>query len=166
MQTQVETFIYRSRWLLAPMYIGLVGALLMLLAQFGMELVHIASTLAELKHKEVILGLLTLVDITLVGNLILLVIFSGYENFVSKIDAAKDSEDRPEWMGKVGYSDLKLKMISSIVAISAIELLKSFMHIGQMQDRDLIWMIVLHGTLVFSGLLFALTDWMMSKSKH
>ena len=166
MQDMLEKLLFHSRWLLAPMYLGLVGALLIIVYMFGLELVHIVTGIASFGHEEVVLALLTLVDITLVGNLILLVVFSGYENFVSKIDSAKDSTDRPSWMGKVGYSDLKLKMISSIVAISAIELLKSFMHVESMDDRTLTWMIGLHATLVMSGLLFALTDWLAARTKH
>jgi uncharacterized protein (TIGR00645 family) len=109
-----------------------------------------------------LLGILSLVDITLVANLLLIIIFAGYENFVSKIDTG-DNEDRPEWMGHVGFSDLKLKLIGSIVAISGIELLKFFINVKEVLaeangHEQLAWLVGIHLTLVFSGVMFALMD--------
>lgn len=89
----LEGLIFKSRWLMAPMYLGLVGGLVILLVKFGQEFIHIAAHLASFSEQETVLSLLALVDITLVGNLLIMVIFSGYENFVSRIDTA-DSEDR------------------------------------------------------------------------
>ena len=123
----LEDVMFRSRWVLAPMYIGLVGGLGLMLVKFVQEFVHIIEHIVDAPEQEVVLSILGLVDITLVANLLIMVIFSGYENFVSKIDVA-NHEDRPEWMGKVDYSGLKLKLIGSIVAISAIDLLKAFVH--------------------------------------
>ena len=104
--------------------------------------------------------ILTLVDITLVANLLLIIIFAGYENFVSKIDTG-DNEDRPEWMGHVGFSDLKLKLIGSIVAISGIELLKYFINVKEVLaepngNYQLAWLVGIHLTLVFSGVMLSL----------
>ena len=121
----LEVVMFRSRWFLAPMYIGLVGGLLLMLVKFVQEFIHIFEHIVDTPEKEVVLSILGLVDITLVANLLIMVIFSGYENFVSKIDVATH-EDRPSWMGHVDYSGLKLKLIGSIVAISAIDLLKAF----------------------------------------
>ena len=158
----LEAVMFRSRWLLAPMYIGLVGGLVLMFVKFAQEFVHIIGHIMDTPEKEVVLAVLGLVDITLVANLLIMVIFSGYENFVSKIDVA-NHEDRPDWMGKVDYSGLKLKLIGSIVAISAIDLLKAFMHqstpgIEHLGDTQMAWMVGIHFTLILSGVLFALMD--------
>jgi uncharacterized protein (TIGR00645 family) len=162
MEDLFEGLIFKSRWLLAPMYLGLVGGLLILLVKFVQEFLHIVVHLLETSEREAVLSILALVDITLVANLLIMVIFSGYENFVSKIDVA-DHVDKPDWMGKVDYSGLKLKLIGSIVAISAIDLLKAFMHITtpgveHLSDSQLGWMVGIHMTLIISGVLFALMD--------
>lgn len=157
----LESLIFKSRWLMAPMYLGLVGGLVILLVKFGQEFAHIAGHLGSLTEQETVLSLLALVDITLVGNLLIMVIFSGYENFVSRIDTA-DSEDRPEWMGKVDYSGLKLKLIGSIVAISAIDLLKAFVHqssgTASFSTEQMAWLVGIHLTFIITGVLFAWMD--------
>lgn len=129
---------FNSRWLLAPFYVGLVLAVAMLLVKFTQEFFHVLSNLLAASEGEVVLAILSLVDMSLVANLLLIIIFSGYENFVSKIDT-KGHEDRPEWMGKVDFSGLKVKLIASIVAISAIELLKSFVNIAAVDQAELMW---------------------------
>ena len=111
----LETLIFNSRWLLAPFYLGLVLGIGMLLVKFGQELMHILPNIFSSSESEVVLAILALVDLSLVANLLIIVIFSGYENFVSKINTA-GHEDRPEWMGKVDFSGLKIKVIASIVA--------------------------------------------------
>ncbi len=165
MEHFLETLMFRSRWLLAPFYLGLVGGLVVLLVKFGQEFLHVLLHLMDASEREVVLALLSLVDITLVANLLLMVIFSGYENFVSKIHTA-NHEDRPDWMGKVDYSGLKLKLIGSIVAISTIELLKSFMNVDTLSAHHMGWMVGIHLTIVLSGLLFALTDRIAEGSHH
>ncbi len=152
-----ERALFASRWLLAPFYFGLIIALVMLLAKFAQELIHIAPHVLEMKEKDVILATLSLIDMSLAANLLLMVIFSGYENFVSKIDVA-DHEDRPEWMGKVDFGGLKLKLIASIVAISGIHLLKSFMNIENINNDDLMWLVIIHLTFVISGVMLAWMD--------
>ena len=114
---------------MAPFYIGLALGLFVLLAKFAQELLHFITHVFEATESQVILGILSLIDLSLTANLVLLVIFSGYENFVSRMDL-KDQNERPEWMGKIDFSGLKLKLIASIVAISAIQLLKAFMDLG------------------------------------
>ncbi len=173
----LEIFIFNSRWLLAPFYLGLVIAIGMLLVKFTQEFTHILPHLLSADESEVILAVLTLVDISLVASLLLIIVFSGYENFVSKIDTA-DHEDRPEWMGKVDFSGLKVKLIASIVAISAIELLKSFVNISiviedlsspaqwTVSDTKLAWKVGIHAMLVVSGVLFALMDRIAESAKH
>jgi len=157
-ETTLEAVIFSSRWLLAPFYIGLVSAIVLLLVKFIQEFVHMAPHIMDSSEGEAILAILTLVDMSLVANLLLIIIFSGYENFVSKIDAA-GHEDKPEWMGKVDFSALKLKLIASIVAISAIELLKAFVNLDkELHEAQLAWKVGIHITLIVSGVLFALMD--------
>ena len=126
----LETGLFRARWLMAPFYVGLVIALGSLVVVFVNEAVHELAHLMTMSPEDAILMVLSLIDLSLAGNLLLIVIFSGYENFVSKIDTGAD-EDRPGWMGTVDFSGLKMKLIASIVAISAIALLKAFMHLAE-----------------------------------
>ena len=118
---------------------------------------------ATLEMQEITLKILELLDVVLLGNLIIIVIFAGYENFVSKINVATDSVDRPHWMGRVDYSGLKIKLIGSLVAISVIELLKDFMMEGAYDDKTQMWRIIIHITFVISGVLFALMDFIADK---
>lgn len=153
----LEVFIFASRWLLAPFYIGLVGAIAILLFKFVKEFIHLLPVVLTGEGGQVMAGVLTLVDVALVANLLIIIIFAGYENFVSKINTG-NSEDRPDWMGHVSFSDLKLKVIGSIVAISGIELLKAFVSIDSYTNDQLAWKVGLHMTFVVSGVLFALMD--------
>jgi uncharacterized protein (TIGR00645 family) len=164
-ERRLEQTIFASRWLMAPFYLGLIVALVMLLIKFVQELLHFVPNVFSAKDTEVILAVLTLIDLSLAGNLLLMVIFSGYENFVSKIDVG-DHQDRPDWMGKVDFSGLKIKLIASIVAISGIHLLKSFMNISSANKEELFWLLVVHMTFVVSGLLLALMDWVVEKAHH
>lgn len=157
----LEKTIFKSRWILAPFYLGLVLSIFLLLIKFSQEFWHLASHVHTASEADVIVGILALVDMSLVGSLLLMIIFSGYEIFISKIDTGNHS-DRPDWMGKVDFSGLKLKVIGAIVAISAIDLLKSFMDIpAEMSDADansLKWKVIIHMTFVVSGVLFAVMD--------
>ncbi len=153
----LERFLFASRWIMAPFYVGLALCLVVLLIKFTQELLHYMMGVFAADDADVILGVLTLIDLSLAGNLLLIVVFSGYENFVSKIDHA-EAKDRPEWMGKVDFSGLKLKLLASIVAISAIHLLKAFMDVAKYSDRDLMWLTVIHVVFVGSGILLALSD--------
>ncbi len=164
----LESLMFNSRWLLAPFYLGLVAGIGILLVKFMQEFFHILPMTFSGSESDIVLAILTLVDMSLVANLLIIIIFSGYENFVSKINTA-GHEDRPEWMGKVDFSGLKIKVIASIVAISAIELLKAFVHIDMVgnpadpagwtvADKQLAWKVGIHVVLVFSGVLFAVMD--------
>ena len=164
LELAIERGLFMSRWLMAPMYIGLVGGLFLLLYTFGMELVHLFSHLTDLTQNDVILGILSLIDLSLAGNLILIVIFSGYENFVSKINTG-GHEDQFEWKGTVDFSALKLKLIASIVAISGIHLLKVFMDIGKVSESQIMWMVIIHVVFVISGVLLALMDRIVISTK-
>lgn len=168
-EDRFERGLFASRWLMAPMYLGLVVALAMLTVIFLRELVYYAPQILTLSPEKTILVVLTLIDLTLAANLLLIVMFSGYENFVSKFDFDAGT-DRPEWMGKVDFGGLKMKLIASIVAISGIHLLKRFMEIGEpssppIDERSLMWLTGIHLTFVVSGVLMALMDWLQSRSK-
>jgi uncharacterized protein (TIGR00645 family) len=153
----LESGIFASRWLLAPFYVGLIVCLVLLLLHFVIELGHFIPKLPRADQSEVILGVLGLIDITFTANLVLIVIFSGYENFVSKIDTAE--HDRPDWMTKVDFSGLKQKLMTSIVAISAIQVLKAFMNIDKAADTSKIaWLVGIHLVFVLSMLMLAVSD--------
>lgn len=160
----IERGLFASRWLMAPMYIGLVGGLILLMFSFAQELLHLFMGIPNITQNEVILGILSLIDLSLAGNLLLIVIFSGYENFVSKMDT-NSHEDNPEWKGSIDFSALKLKLISSIVAISGIHLLKVFMDISKYPQEKIIWMISIHLVFVVSGVLLASMDLVAAKTK-
>jgi uncharacterized protein (TIGR00645 family) len=152
-----EGLLFSSRWLMAPVYLGLVIAMALLLVKFVKELASMVGGILDATSGDIIVGVLTLVDVALIMNLIIIIIFSGYENFVSRMDL-EDHEDRPEWMGHIGFSDLKIKVIASIMAISGIELLKAFMNVSEFSDKHLAWMIGLHLTFVLSGVMYAFMD--------
>ncbi|MFN3912082.1 TIGR00645 family protein [Hyphomonas sp.] len=160
----IEQLIFSSRWLMAPIYLGLIAALGILIVTFFRELAHALPGVMSMEESDIILLILTLVDISLAGNLVLIIVFSGYENFVSKIGPA-EHRDRPSWMGKVDFSGLKSKLIASIVAISAIHLLKIFMDLSKYSQQDLLWYTVIHLSFVVSGIGFAVMDWIDSRSK-
>ena len=165
----LEAGLFRSRWLLAPFYVGLVVALAMLLFEFVLELWHSLYSILTLDAEKMILTVLTLIDLSLAGNLILIVIFSGYENFVSKIHTGA-SEDRPSWMGTLDFSGLKMKLIGSIVAISVISLLRAFVTLTEkgvpLDERKMFWLIMLHLTFLASGAMFALMDWLATVTEE
>ena len=176
LETAFERLLFQSRWLMAPFYAGLALALLMLLAVFLRDLFYYVPKAfmmapgAGLSSNDAILAVLTLVDLSLAGNLLLIVMFSGYENFVSKLDLDGET-DRPPWMGTVDFSGLKMKLIASIVAISGIQLLKFFMNMskdgGPIDTQEALWGVIIHLTFVVSGVLLALMDWLTSKTdKH
>ncbi|MBI2791342.1 MAG: TIGR00645 family protein [Gammaproteobacteria bacterium] len=164
MEHVMEQGLFASRWLMAPMYIALVGALIILLIGFMRELYHFASHAMILEQTDIVLGILSLIDLSLAGNLLLIVIFSGYENFVSKIDT-EDHEDQPEWKGTVDFNTLKLKLIASIVAISGIHLLKVFMDVNKASEQQIKWMVIIHLVFVISGVLLASMDRIAASTK-
>lgn len=156
-ESTLEVCIFRSRWLLAPFFVGLLIAILALLVKFTKELSGLLVNVFDAGETDIIISILTLVDTALIASLLLIITFSGYENFVSKISVG-DHEDRPAWMGKVGFADLKIKLIGAIVAISAVELLKGFINVNQLTNEQLAWKVAIHLTFVVSGVLFAVTD--------
>jgi uncharacterized protein (TIGR00645 family) len=168
----LERLIFRSRWIMAPFYLGLILSLGVLLFKFVQELIHFIAIAAPSTEADIILGVLALIDLSLTANLVLIVIFSGYENFVSKIDP-EGHPDWPEWMTQIDFSGLKQMLFASIVAISAVQVLKAFMKLGNMpdgaagasSDRFLFWLVGIHVVFVLSGLALAWTD-KIGDAKH
>jgi uncharacterized protein (TIGR00645 family) len=154
----LESFLFNSRWLMAPFYLGLVVCLAVMLYKFLVIMVEFVGHLRSLTEADIILGAPSLIDVTLTGNLILIVVFSGYENFVSRIDP-QGHPDWPEWMTKVDFSALKQKLLASIVAISAIQVLKAFLNIdASFSPERLGWLVGIHLVFVVSTLLLAFAD--------
>jgi uncharacterized protein (TIGR00645 family) len=164
-EATLERWLVASRWLLAPFFIGLALAIIILLIKFVQEFVHLVTRALAMSEAEAILAILSLVDIALTGALVMIVIFSGYENFVSRIDHTTD-RNWPEWMGAIDFTALKIKLLGSIVAISAIQLLKQFMAVKTAPDRELAWYVGIHLVFVVSSVLLALSDRLSGDIKH
>ena len=157
MEKTVERMMYAARWLLAPIYIGLSLALLALTIKFFQEVVHVLPHVLDLSENDLILAILSFIDMGLVGGLLVMVMFSGYENYVSSIDIEKDAE-RLSWLGKLDTGSLKNKVAAAIVAISSIHLLIIFMGIQEIANDKLVWYVIIHLTFVLSALVMAFID--------
>jgi len=157
MERLVETLMYRSRWLLAPIYLGLSFAVLALGIKFFQEVFHLMLEIFILKEADLVLIVLSLIDMALVGGLLIMVMMSGYENFVSQINVG-EHEEKLGWLGKVDSSSLKLKVAASIVAISSIHLLKVFMDVVNVDNTKLMWYVIIHMTFVVSAFVMGLMD--------
>jgi len=153
----LENLLYASRWLLAPIYVGLSLALLALGIKFFQEVLHVLPTVLGMQEADLVLIVLSLVDIALVGGLIVMVMLSGYENFVSSIDI-KEGAEKLSWLGKLDAGSLKQKVAASIVAISSIHLLKAFMNAPQIPNDKLMWYVIIHITFVLSAMGMAYVD--------
>lgn len=170
-ERRFERLLFAARWVMAPMYLGLALALVLLAVMFLREMAYYLPLVMEMKSEDAILMVLTLIDLTLAGNLLLIVLFSGYETFVSTFDFDVGA-DRPDWMGKVDFSGLKLKLIASIVAISGINLLKNFMSLDAAvmssgREQQLFWMVTIHMVFIASGVMLAVMDKIVSGTpKH
>ena len=157
MERKFENLLYASRWLLAPIYFGLSLALLVLGIKFFQEVAHVLPAVFDIKEADLVLIVLSLVDIALVGGLIVMVMLSGYENFVSAIDI-NENDEKLEWLGKLDAGSLKQKVAASIVAISSIHLLKAFMNATQIDNDKLMWYVIIHMTFVLSAMGMAFVD--------
>jgi uncharacterized protein (TIGR00645 family) len=160
----LERLVFASRWLMMPFYLGLIVALTATMVKFVQELAGFAPRILELKYTDVILAVLSLLDLALVGALVLMVVFSGYENFIARINPG-DAALRQTWMGGLDFGGQKLKLVSAIVAISGIDLLKRYMNIESTDKADLAWLVGLHLTFVVSGVVLALMDFIAARSK-
>jgi uncharacterized protein (TIGR00645 family) len=153
----IDRVIFASRWLLVPLYLALLLSLVELLVQGAMKLYSAASHFFDLGDEGVLLSVLSIVDLTLTASLVIIVVISGYTNFVSPV-VMRDDDGRPHWIGEIDFSELKLKLMASIVAISAIKLLEGFMEVSSLSDRELYWLAGIHLTFVVSAALLALAD--------
>ncbi|HUR28354.1 MAG TPA: TIGR00645 family protein, partial [Planctomycetota bacterium] len=173
-----ERFIFASRWVQAPLYAGLVVAMVVYAVVFCAELVHVCASIRNFdEHLEetVMMGVLTLVDITMVANLVVMVVIGGYATFVSRLDL-QNHADRPDWLEKINAGTMKIKLTGSLVGISAIHLLKSFIEIGThkadgeiaaLDEHTIRWQVIIHVVFLSSGLLLAFTERVMHDShKH
>ncbi|WP_395624123.1 TIGR00645 family protein [Sphingomonas daechungensis] len=156
----VERVIFASRWFQVPLYLGLVAVLVMLAAKFVLELGHLSVELWTMGESSVVLAVLTLVDVVMVANLIVMVVISGYENFVSRLEL-EDAADKLSWFGKLDAGSLKIKLASSIVAISSIHLLKAFLDVNDIPNDKVLLLIAIHLTFIASALLLAYLDRMV-----
>lgn len=152
-----EKFLYASRWLLAPIYLGLSFGLLVLSIKFFQEIIHVFPLILKTSEADLVLLILSLIDLSLVGGLLVMVMLSGYENFVSSIDIDEGSE-KLSWLGKMDSGSLKQKVAASIVAISSIHLLKIFMNAQSIENDKLQWYVIIHLTFVVSAIGMAYVD--------
>jgi uncharacterized protein (TIGR00645 family) len=166
LESLVEKIIFRSRWILAVFYLVLVFTLGLIAIRFLQDFYHFATTFWSVTDAHFINGVLEIVDKTLIANLLILIIFSGYENFVSVIGIAQRNVDRPKWMGGVDFGGLKLKLIGSIIAISGVQLLAAFLEIHNEDKTDLAWQVGLHVVFLFTGILYAYTEKISAHQKH
>lgn len=153
-----ERFLFASRFLLAPLYLALAVSLLALIGKGGLHLYQLLSQLPTLNDEQVLLSELAIVDLTLTASLVVIVFISGYTNFVAPVVMRKD-DGRPHWIAQIDFTELKLKLMASIVAISAIKVLEGFMDVSHESDRELYWQTGIHLTFVVSTLVLALADW-------
>lgn len=157
LEKTVERLLFASRWILAPVYLGLSIALLVLGVKFFQEVYHIVTHVIQIDEPDLVLTLLAMIDLVLVGSLIVMVMFSGYENFVSRIDVDAEAE-KLGWLGKLDAGTLKLKVAASIVAISSIHLLQKFMDVEKIDNDKLLWYVIIHLTFVLSAVLMGFLD--------
>ncbi|HEX3845315.1 MAG TPA: TIGR00645 family protein [Steroidobacteraceae bacterium] len=167
LEIRFERLLFGARWILAPLYAGMVLALIAIVVVFARELIAQLGRLGTLDGEAAIVFALSLIDLSLTANLLVVVTFAGYESFVSQLHIGQH-EDRPSWLGTIDFADLKLKVIASIVAISAIALLRSFLLLGDpatgVDATRLLWMVLIQLTFVVSGVLLALMDWITARA--
>lgn len=153
----IEQTILASRWLLVPVYLALAAALAVFGIKAVQETIHLFEKVLIMSEVEIVLAVLALIDLALIANLMVMVILSGYETFVSTLDL-DEGQEKPSWLGKVDAATLKIKLAVAIVAISSIHLLKAFMHVGGMDEKEVFWLVVVHLTFVVSALLMAVIN--------
>ncbi len=168
----MEALIFWSRWLQAPLYLGLIVAQGVYVYQFVIELTHLVAKIGNLSESEVMLIVLGLIDVVMIANLLVMVIIGGYETFVSRLDLA-GNPDQPEWLSHVNAGVLKVKLAVALISISSIHLLRTFINAEQVQDRVIMAQIAIHGSFLISALAIAWTDRVMmqtlaigNQSKH
>ncbi len=162
-ESALEKIIFASRWFQAPLYAGLIVAGLLYTYKFVIELWHLVITVNQITEELLMLGVLTLVDITMVANLLVMVIIGGYATFVSRINLA-DHPDKPDWLDKIDAGTLKVKLATALVGISGIHLLKSFINIKEKSSDQVMWQVIIHVVFLLSAVMLAFTENLMHKS--
>ncbi len=164
LEKNFESFIFFSRWIQAPVYFGLIiGSILYTYKFFG-ELIHLIVEVQTLSEEMIMLGILTMVDIAMVLNLLVMVIIGGYATFVSRMNL-DEHEDRPDWLEKIDAGTLKVKLAGALVGISGIHLLKAFINIGNKDFEQVKWQIIIHAVFLFSTLMLAYTEKVLHAAK-
>lgn len=163
--TQFEKIIFFSRWLQAPMYVGLIVAQIVYVYKFIVELIHLVSTASALKETEVLLIVLGLVDVVMVANLLLMVIVGGYETFVSRL-YLEEHPDRPEWLSHVDAGVLKIKLAASLITISSVHLLKTFINADNVPMNTILAQLGIHGMFLLSAYTLASTEKLLKNNRH
>jgi len=162
-------WIFMSRWLQAPLYIGLIIAQGVYVWQFWLELIHLISMMGtnEMTETALMLIVLGLIDVVMISNLLVMVIVGGWETFVSRLDL-QDHPDQPEWLSHVNAGVLKVKLATAIIGISSIHLLKTFINAASYDEKTLLWQTLIHVTFVLSALAIAYTEKIISAAhqKH
>lgn len=156
----MESLIFASRWLQAPLYLGLIVAQGVYVYQFMLELIHLVTKIGSLGETDIMLIVLGLIDVVMIANLLIMVIVGGYETFVSRLDL-ESHPDQPEWLSHVNASVLKVKLAMALIGISSIDLLRTFINAAQLEDRVILWRVVIHVTFLVSALALAYTDRIM-----
>ncbi len=160
-----DTCIYAARWLLAPLYLGLSLILLAILIKFFQDVWLLYSHLLEMPERDLILHILGMVDLVLVSGLALMVMFSGYENFVSRLEVGESEREKLSWLGKMDADSLKAKLATSIVAISSIHLLRVFMNASNTPSEEIMWYVIVHLTFVVSAVGMAFQERLLKRTK-
>lgn len=161
----IESVIFASRWIQAPVYGGLIVGAVLYTYKFLVELVHLCMTVNSVSEEVLMLGVLTLVDITMVLNLLIMVIIGGYATFVSRMPL-DDHEDRPDWLEKVNAGTLKVKLAASLVGVSGIHLLKAFINISNKSPEDVKWQVIIHVVFLFSTIMLAYAEKLIHAEAH
>jgi uncharacterized protein (TIGR00645 family) len=156
-ETVFEKIIFSSRWIQAPLYAGLILGGMLYTYKYLVELVHLCTSINEITETALMLGVLTLVDITMVANLLIMVIVGGYSTFVSRLDIDAH-EDKPEWLQKIDAGSLKVKLAGSLVGVSSIHLLQTFINIKNHESEHVMWQVIIHVVFLFSALMLAYTE--------
>ncbi|WP_343188408.1 TIGR00645 family protein (plasmid) [Buchnera aphidicola (Ceratoglyphina bambusae)] len=165
MEKIIASIIYASRWLMFPVYIGLSFGFILLTLKFFQQVIYVIPEIFSMSESGLVLIVLSLIDIALVGGLLVMVMFSGYENFIVKMEEIKENKNRLSWMGTMDVNSIKNKVASSIVAISSVHLLRIFMNAEKILDNKIMWFVIIHLTFVISAFGMAYID-KMSKKKY
>ncbi|MES2615069.1 MAG: TIGR00645 family protein [Bdellovibrionota bacterium] len=163
-ESGIEYIVFASRWLQAPLYLGLIAVQSIYTYKFIVELIHIIGDAYVTTELQLLLGILGLVDVTMVANLVAMVIIGGYATFVSKLNL-QDHEDKPDWLDHIDPGTIKVKLSSSLIGISSIHLLRTFIDIKEVNPEKIKWQVIIHMTFIASTIFLAFSEYIMSK-KH